>query len=100
MNESTNVSSRREFIKTTGRVAAVSALAGMTVPFVHAEGNETLQVALIGCGGRDGGRLHASPRGLSQWFKRRRSKRRAHGRAAGAQIHWLRCLPTRDGLPE
>jgi predicted dehydrogenase len=55
MNPSTNVSSRREFIKTTGRVAAVSALAGMTVPFVHAEGNETLQVALIGCGGRGGG---------------------------------------------
>jgi predicted dehydrogenase len=55
MNESTNVSSRREFIKTTGRVAAVSALAGMAVPYVHAAGNETLQVALIGCGGRGGG---------------------------------------------
>src|ERR1700677_3577435 len=59
MNESTsfssNVSSRREFIKTTGRVAAVSALAGMAVPLVHAAGNETLQVALIGCGGRGTG---------------------------------------------
>ena len=55
MNESTNVSTRREFIKTTGRVAAVSALAGMAVPYVHAEGNETLQVALIGCGGRGTG---------------------------------------------
>jgi predicted dehydrogenase len=55
MNESTNVSSRRDFIKTTGRVAAVSALAGMVVPYVHAEGNETVQVALIGCGGRGGG---------------------------------------------
>src|SRR5580692_9332697 len=55
MNPSTNVSSRREFIKTTGRVAAVSAFAGMTVPYVHAEGNETLQVALIGCGGRGTG---------------------------------------------
>jgi len=55
MNETTNVSSRRDFIKTTGRVAAVSALAGMTIPYVHAEGNETLQVALIGCGGRGGG---------------------------------------------
>ena len=55
MNDSTNLSSRREFIKTTGRVAAVSALAGMAVPYVHAEGNETLQVALIGCGGRGTG---------------------------------------------
>ena len=59
MNESTslstNVSSRREFIKTTGRVAAASALAGMALPLVHAAGNETLQVALIGCGGRGTG---------------------------------------------
>jgi len=47
--------SRREFIKTTGRVAAVSAFAGMTVPFVHAAGSETLQVALVGCGGRGTG---------------------------------------------
>jgi hypothetical protein len=43
MNASTNVSSRREFIKTTGRVAAASALAGMAVPYVHAAGDETLQ---------------------------------------------------------
>jgi predicted dehydrogenase len=55
MNESTNVSSRRDFIKTTGRAAAISALAGMTVPYVHAAGNDILQVALIGCGGRGGG---------------------------------------------
>jgi predicted dehydrogenase len=54
-NLSTNVSSRREFIKTTGRMAAASALAGMAVPYVHAAGNETLQVALIGCGNRGGG---------------------------------------------
>jgi predicted dehydrogenase len=57
MNESTNsnLSSRREFIKTTGRVAAASALAGMALPYVHAAGNESLQVALIGCGGRGTG---------------------------------------------
>ncbi len=55
MNESTNVSSRREFIKTTGRVAAASALAGMAVPYVHAAGNETIQVALIGSGNRGAG---------------------------------------------
>ena len=59
MNENTNPTStstsRREFIKTTGRIAAVSALAGMTVPYVHAEGSETMQVALVGCGGRGTG---------------------------------------------
>ncbi|HAV62205.1 MAG TPA: streptomycin biosynthesis protein StrI [Verrucomicrobiales bacterium] len=57
MNEPNNSSqpSRREFIKTTGKMAAVSALAGLTVPHVHgAEGN-TINVALIGCGGRGTG---------------------------------------------
>src|SRR5262249_10498611 len=48
-------SSRREFIKTTGRFAAVSALAGVGIPHVHAAGSDTLQVALIGCGGRGTG---------------------------------------------
>ena len=47
--------SRREFIKTTGRIAAVSALAGVTLPHVHAAAGGTLQVALIGCGGRGTG---------------------------------------------
>jgi predicted dehydrogenase len=55
MNEPIHPTSRREFIKTTGRLAAASAFAGMTVPYVHAQGNETLQVALIGCGGRGTG---------------------------------------------
>jgi hypothetical protein len=54
-NLSSNVSSRREFIKTTGRLAAASALAGMAVPYVHAAGSDTIQVALIGCGGRGTG---------------------------------------------
>jgi len=46
--------SRRAFLKNTGRVAAVSALAG-AVPRVHAAENNTIQVALIGCGGRGTG---------------------------------------------
>ncbi|HEV2210325.1 MAG TPA: gfo/Idh/MocA family oxidoreductase [Verrucomicrobiae bacterium] len=46
---------RREFIKTTGRLAAASALAGVTLPHVHAAGSELIQVALIGCGGRGTG---------------------------------------------
>src|SRR5262249_50690513 len=47
--------SRRTFIKTAGTVTAVSALAGVKIPFVHAAEDNTLQVALIGCGGRGGG---------------------------------------------
>jgi predicted dehydrogenase len=46
---------RREFLKTTGRIAAVSALAGSAVPHVHAAENNTIQVALIGCGLRGNG---------------------------------------------
>src|SRR5437868_4300804 len=57
MNQSPdpNSTSRREFIKSTGRFAAVSALAGVALPHVHAAENNTIQLALIGCGGRGGG---------------------------------------------
>ena len=54
MNEN-NISTRREFLKTTGRVAAASALAGMVIPHVHAAETSTIQVALVGCGGRGTG---------------------------------------------
>ena len=47
--------SRRELLKTTGRLAAVSALAGVVVPTVHAAENNTIQLALVGCGGRGTG---------------------------------------------
>jgi predicted dehydrogenase len=50
-----NLSSRREFIVSTGRVAAVSALAGVALPHVHAADSSTIQVALVGCGGRGTG---------------------------------------------
>src|SRR5512135_1873645 len=58
MNDSSSLnpqSSRREFIKTTGRLAAVSALAGVSLPAVHAAGSSLIQVALVGCGGRGSG---------------------------------------------
>lgn len=51
----TNPTTRREFLKTTGRFAAASALAGVIVPTVHAAENNTIQIALIGCGGRGTG---------------------------------------------
>jgi predicted dehydrogenase len=56
MNESSNsLTTRRDFIKTTGRLAAVSALAGVALPHVHAAGSGLIQLALVGCGGRGTG---------------------------------------------
>lgn len=47
--------SRREFLGTSGRIAAASALGMVAVPAVHAAENNTLKVALVGCGGRGTG---------------------------------------------
>ncbi len=56
MSETTkHVSSRREFLKHTGQIAAATTLAGMAVPRVHAAEDNTIRVALIGCGGRGTG---------------------------------------------
>ena len=56
MSETTKqVSSRREFLGNTGRIAAATTLAGLTIPRVHAAEDNTIQVALIGCGGRGTG---------------------------------------------
>ncbi len=46
---------RREFLASTGKLVAGATLAGVTLPYVHAAGNETIQLALIGCGGRGTG---------------------------------------------
>src|SRR5437763_14088181 len=47
--------SRRELMKKSSQVAAASALAGVALPQVHAGGSPTIQVALVGCGGRGTG---------------------------------------------
>ena len=52
-----HLTSRREFLKSTSRVAAASALAGIALPHVHAADDSTLQLALIGCGGRGTGAI-------------------------------------------
>jgi predicted dehydrogenase len=46
---------RRELMKKSGQVAVASALAGMAIPQVHAAENNTIQLALVGCGGRGTG---------------------------------------------
>ena len=47
--------SRRDMLQTSGGIALGSAFAGMNVPAVHAGEENTIQVALIGCGGRGTG---------------------------------------------
>jgi predicted dehydrogenase len=47
--------SRREFLKHTGRIAATSALAVSVAPSIYAAGENTIRLALVGCGGRGGG---------------------------------------------
>ncbi|HNS20643.1 MAG TPA: Gfo/Idh/MocA family oxidoreductase, partial [Sedimentisphaerales bacterium] len=47
--------SRREFLKDTGRLAAVSALTAGIAPRMYAGESNTIQVALVGCGGRGTG---------------------------------------------
>jgi predicted dehydrogenase len=46
---------RRDLIKTTGQMAAATALAGVAIPAVHAAGGDMIQIALVGCGGRGTG---------------------------------------------
>jgi predicted dehydrogenase len=46
---------RRDVMKTSGKAAVASALAGLALPAVHAGSSETIQVALVGCGGRGTG---------------------------------------------
>src|SRR5260370_31590372 len=55
MSETKDTTSRREFLLDSGRIAGVSTLAGMTLPHVHAAENNTIQLALVGCGGRGTG---------------------------------------------
>jgi len=47
--------SRREFLKRGGQLAGGVALGAMAVPHVHAGEDNTIRLALIGCGGRGSG---------------------------------------------
>lgn len=50
-----STSTRREFLEYAGKAAAVSALAGVALPHVHAAEDNTIRLALVGCGGRGTG---------------------------------------------
>src|SRR5262249_20217091 len=47
--------SRRELFKNTGKIAAASALAQVVLPGLYAGESNTVQLALVGCGGRGTG---------------------------------------------
>lgn len=47
-----NGTTRREFLKHTGRMAAASTLVSASASWVHAAEDHTIRVALVGCGGR------------------------------------------------
>ncbi|MCF7975475.1 MAG: Gfo/Idh/MocA family oxidoreductase [Phycisphaerae bacterium] len=56
MSEHTNKgTSRRDFLKHTGLIAATSTIAAGMIPSLYAAENNTIKVALIGCGGRGSG---------------------------------------------
>jgi predicted dehydrogenase len=55
MSNSKSDLSRRELMKKSGQVAVASALAGVALPAVHAGEDNTIRLALVGCGGRGTG---------------------------------------------
>ena len=56
MSETTkSVAPRREFLKKTARLAALSALTGAAIPRVHAGEDNTIRLAIVGSGDRGSG---------------------------------------------
>ena len=54
--------SRRDLLKNTGRVAAASALSGLVLPRAYAGEDNTINLALVGSGGRGTGAGLRRPR--------------------------------------
>ena len=56
MENTPAISSRRDFIKSaTQATVGLSVLSGIKIPYVHAAGDDIINVALVGCGGRGTG---------------------------------------------
>jgi predicted dehydrogenase len=55
MSETKKPTSRRDFLTNSGRLAGASVLSGIALPHVHAAENNTIQLALVGAGGRGTG---------------------------------------------
>ncbi len=119
MSNTTNENlSRRDVIKTTAGLATASALAGFAVPLVHAAGSNTIQVALVGCGGRGTGAARnalSTKNGpiklvaMADVFQNRLGNSYKHLQRSTANqvevpersaVHRLRRLQEGDGLPQ
>ena len=57
-----SATSRRDFLKTSGVIAAGTLLATQAVPRVHAAESNTIKIAIVGCGGRGGGAVREALR--------------------------------------
>lgn len=55
MSKNTKNTTRRQFLQTTGSLAAASLLPGFARAGVHTQGSGEIRVALVGCGGRGSG---------------------------------------------
>ncbi len=55
MSSKKNGVSRRDVMKTTSGLAVAGVLGSVAIPAVHAAADETIRVALVGCGGRGNG---------------------------------------------
>lgn len=55
MSKDANLPSRREVLRGAGGLAVAGMLPTLAFPHVHAAGNDLIQVALVGCGGRGSG---------------------------------------------
>ena len=77
---------RREFLKQTGRMAAGVALAGVAIPHVHAAQDDTIRLALIGCGGRGRGAVANAMSAGGLVLEDDSGTARAPGSAAGGPI--------------
>ena len=49
---------RRQFLKTTGTAAAAATMLASAQTYAHAAEDNTIQLALVGCGGRGTGAAH------------------------------------------
>lgn len=54
-SKDTSKVNRREFLQHSGSVAAGAAILGSLAPMLRAAGDDTIRMALIGCGGRGTG---------------------------------------------
>jgi len=81
-----NATHRREFLANTGRAAAGLALAGVVVPAVHAGEDNTIRLALIGCGGRGRGAVANAMSAGGLILEDASGTDRAVGSAAGGPI--------------